>query len=89
MIAYEAKHETGRELLKKGFQDYFTDFPEFKIQVSKVTRSGDAIAIIDKTTGSHIAFEIEAKETVIWIARVEDNLVSEWRIFSDFNHLGE
>ena len=31
----------------------------------------------------------QAKETVIWIAKVEDNLVSEWRIFSDLDHLGE
>jgi ketosteroid isomerase-like protein len=89
MIAYERKPETGRELMREGFQGYFTDFPKYKIHVLKVARSGDDIAIIGKTTGSHIAPEIEAKETVIWIAKVEDNLVSEWRIFSDLDHLGE
>jgi ketosteroid isomerase-like protein len=89
MIAYEGKLETGRELMKEGFQGYFTDFPEYKIHISKVARSGDDIAIIGKTTGSHISPEIDAKETVIWTAKVEDNLVSEWRIFSDLDHLGE
>jgi hypothetical protein len=89
MIAFEGNAETGRELMREGFQGYFTDFPEYKIHVSRVARSGDAIAIIGKTTGSHIPPAIEAKETVIWIAKVEDNLVSEWRIFSDLDHLGE
>ncbi len=87
MIGYEGKIETGRKLIKEGFQGYFLDFPEYKIHVSKVARSRDDIAIIGKTTGSHIAPEIEAKETVIWIAKIEDNLVIEWRIFSDMDHL--
>ena len=73
----------GRETMKEGFRGYFEDFPEYKIHISKVTRSGSDIAIIGKTTGSHIPPEIEAQETVIWIAKIRDGLVSEWRIFTD------
>lgn len=86
MITYEGESEIGRELLRKGFQGYFTDYPGYKIHVEKVARSGNDIAIVGKTTGSHIPPEVEERETVILIAKIEGNLVAEWRIFSDMDH---
>jgi uncharacterized protein (TIGR02246 family) len=83
----EGDVSVGRETMKQGFAGYFEDFPEYRIHVSKVTRSGKDIAIVGTTTGSHIAPEIEAKETVIWIAKIRDGLVSEWRIFTDLDRL--
>jgi uncharacterized protein (TIGR02246 family) len=77
----------GRERMSEGFRGYFDDFPDYKIHVEKVTRSGKDIAIIEKTTGSHVAPAVEAKETVVWLATIEGDRVSEWRIFSDLNHL--
>ena len=77
----------GLERMREGFRGYFSEYPEYKIHVSKVTRSGNDIAIIGSTTGSHIPPEIEAKETVIWIAKIKGDLVSEWRIFTDLDHL--
>ena len=41
------------------------------------------MAVIGKTTGSHVPPEIEEREVVAWIAEVQDGLVSEWRIYSD------
>jgi uncharacterized protein (TIGR02246 family) len=86
MIAHKGEPEIGRELLKEGFESYFTDYPEYKIHVEKVARSGNDIAIVGKTTGSHILPEIEERETVIWIAKIEDILVAKWHIFSDMDH---
>lgn len=77
----------GRERMKEGFAQYFEAYPEYKIHISKVTRSGKDIAIIGTTSGSQIPPEVEAKETVIWIAKMKDQLVSEWRIFTDLDHL--
>ena len=73
--------------MKEGFAQYFEAYPEYKIHISKVTRSGKDIAIIGTTSGSQIPPEVEAKETVIWIAKMKDQLVSEWRIFTDLDHL--
>ena len=85
MIPDQGEPEVGREVMKKGFQGYFDDFPAYKIHIDKVARSGDDVAIVGKTTGSHIPPEIEAGETVIWIAKIEGQLVAEWRIFSDMD----
>ena len=78
---------TGRDKMKSGFEGYFSAYPAYRIPIEKVTRSGKDIAIVGKTTGSHISPEIETKETVIWIAKIEDNQVAEWRIFSDMDHI--
>jgi uncharacterized protein (TIGR02246 family) len=83
MITDRGDREIGREVMKEGFRGYFADYPEYKIHVEKVARSGNDIAIVGKTSGSHIPPRIEERETVIWIARIEDDLVAEWWIFSD------
>lgn len=87
MIAHNEEPDIGREIMREGFQSYFTQFPEYKIHIEKVTRSGNAIAMVGKTTGSHVPPEIEKKETVVFIATIEGNLVAEWRIFSDMDDI--
>ena len=89
-VGYErGDRATGRETMAKGFAEYFAAFPEYRIHVSKVLRSGDDIAIIGSTTGSHVAPELEARETLIWLARIEQGLVAEWRIYTDLVQIQE
>jgi len=68
---------------RDGWQDYFSAYPKYKIHVQHVLTSGDGVAIVGKTTGSHVPSEVEEKETVLWTAGIQDGLVSEWRIYSD------
>ncbi len=68
---------------RDGWQDYFSENPKYKIHVQRVLTSGDGVAIIGKTTGSHVPPEVEEHETVLWSAEIRDGLVSEWRIYSD------
>jgi ketosteroid isomerase-like protein len=68
---------------RDGWPSYFASFPEYKIHVQQVLTSGNGVAIIGKTTGSHVPPEVEEKETVLWTAKIEDGLVAEWRIYSD------
>lgn len=87
-VGYErGDRAQGRETMAKGFAEYFATFPEYRIHVSKVLRSGEDIATIGSTTGSHVAAELEARETLIWIARIEDGLVAEWRIYTDLDQI--
>jgi ketosteroid isomerase-like protein len=68
---------------RDGWQDYFSDNPDYRIHVQHVLTSGNGVAIIGKTTGSHLPPEVEEKETVLWTAEIRDGLVVEWRIYSD------
>ena len=69
--------------------DYFTDYPDYKIHVLQTLLSGNGVAIIGKTTGSHLAPDIEVLETVLWTAQVRDGMIAEWRIYSDLQDAKE
>ncbi len=68
---------------RQGWHDYFSDFPEYKIHVKNIFTGGNGVAIIGRTTGSHVLPEIEKKETVLWTAEILNGLVSQWRIYTD------
>ena len=74
---------------RQGWSDYFSSYPEYKIHVHNILTGGNGVAIIGKTTGSHIPPEVEEKETVLWTAEIRNGLVSEWRIYSDIEEAKE
>ena len=81
-VDYEGGGYAGRDDGRDNFAKYFELYPEYKIHVSEVLRSGKDIAILGTTTGSHVAAEVEADEVVLWVAEVEGDLVSSWRIYA-------
>lgn len=68
---------------RQSWPDYFTSYPEYTIHVQKVLRGGNGVAIIGRTTGSHVPPEVEEKWNILWTAEIRDNLVAEWRIYTD------
>ena len=68
---------------RQGWQDYFSAYPEYRIHVRHVVTSGDSVAILGETTGSHIPPEVEEIETILWTAETRNTLVAQWRIYSD------
>jgi uncharacterized protein (TIGR02246 family) len=81
-VDYAGDVERGRDQLRESFAEYFRLYPEYLIHVDEVLRSGKDIAILGTTTGSHVASEEEAGETVLWVAEVEGGLVASWRIYA-------
>jgi len=74
---------------RDGWQDYFSSYPKYRIHVHHVLMSGNGVAIIGKTTGSHVPPEVEEKETVLWTAEIRNGLVAAWRIYSDIEEAGK
>ena len=72
---------------RDGWPSYFSSYPKYKIHVQHVLTSGNGVAIIGKTTGSHVPPEVEGKETVLWTTEIRDGLVAEWRIYSDIEEV--
>lgn len=72
----------GPEAVRQSWNEYLLAYPNYKIFVQRVLRSGNGVAIVGQTSGSHLPSEIEREELVLWIAELEDGLVSDWRIYS-------
>ena len=60
---------------------YLAAYPEYKIHVHHALGGGEGVAIIGKTSGSHVGPEVEEHEILIWTAEVRDGLITEWRIY--------
>ena len=69
---------------RDGWEGYFSAYPKYRMHVQCILTGGNGVAIIGKTTGSHVPPEIEEKETVLWTAEIRDGLVAEWRLYTDF-----
>ena len=74
---------------RQGWEDYFTSYPDYRIHVERVLIGGDGVAIIGRTTGSHVPPEVEEHETVLWTAEIRGGLVAEWRIYTDIEEARE
>ena len=72
----------GEEAVKQSWNEYLSAYPEYKIHVQQVLTSGKGVAILGRTSGSHVPPEIERGELVLWVAEFEKGFVSEWRIYS-------
>ncbi|UCF09917.1 MAG: nuclear transport factor 2 family protein [Candidatus Bipolaricaulota bacterium] len=72
----------GRTAVEASWDEYLTAYPDYTILVQSVLRSGDGVAIVGQTEGSHLPRDIEREELVLWVAELENGLISGWRIYS-------
>lgn len=78
----EVRKVTCEEDARVGWERYWAVCPGYRIHVERVACGGNGVAVIGRTMGSHYPPEVEAQETVVWTAEVEDGLVAVWRIYS-------
>jgi ketosteroid isomerase-like protein len=74
----------GRVCRERDFMaGYLVEFPDYKIHIHHALQGGNGVAIVGKTTGSHVPPDVEEEGTLVWTAEIRDGLISEWRIYSD------
>jgi uncharacterized protein (TIGR02246 family) len=88
-VDYEGETYQGRDVMREGFAEYFENFPEYKIHVERVCVSGGDVALVAKTTGSHVPPELERDEILVFLAMISNGLVTQWRIYTDLEHVKE
>jgi hypothetical protein len=73
------KVSTPKELMVKGWKDFFVAFPHYKNTFSRIESSGNVVAIVGYAYWS----AEQPYDPVLWRARIEEDLVAEWRIYDD------
>jgi ketosteroid isomerase-like protein len=76
---------TGKLQAEAGWRGYFELCPEYMIHLCEVHQTPELVALVGRTTGSHLRLQRieEFRETLIWTAQVRGGLVAEWRIYND------
>jgi ketosteroid isomerase-like protein len=79
LIVREGEVVKGKEPNTKGWIDFFNQFPDYKNIFTRVESQDNLVIIIGYAKWS----KESSDDHVIWTAKIEDDLVAEWRIYAD------
>ena len=79
LIVREGDVVKGKESNTKGWIDFFNQFPDYKNIFTRVESQDNLVIII----GYAIWSKEPSEDHVIWTAKIEDDLVAQWRIYAD------
>jgi ketosteroid isomerase-like protein len=71
-------HE-GREVMKEGWRDFFSSYPDYKNIFTRVQVRDDLVIMIGHSTCSYEPLDGPA----LWTAKIHQGAVSEWRVYED------
>jgi ketosteroid isomerase-like protein len=63
----------------EGWKQFFETFPHYRNTFDQIRSEGEHVFVL----GSAYWSEEEPYDPVIWTARIENNLIAEWRIYED------
>ncbi|MEW6051500.1 MAG: nuclear transport factor 2 family protein [Candidatus Zixiibacteriota bacterium] len=69
----------GKAAMTNAWREFFKQFPDYKNTFMRVEARGDKVVMIGYATWSKGA----EPDPAIWVARIENGLVMEWRIYYD------
>jgi predicted SnoaL-like aldol condensation-catalyzing enzyme len=71
--------DKGKESMTKGWIEFFKSFPDYRNTFNRVESRDDMVILVGYAYWS----EEHKYDPAIWIARIKDDLVAEWRIYED------
>jgi ketosteroid isomerase-like protein len=72
-------HGGGKEVMVPGWQEFFELYPDYRNHFSTVISRENLVLVIGHSTCSNKILDGPA----IWTAKIENDLVAEWRIYLD------
>jgi len=78
-IDRQGEVDQGKESMTRGWREFFRSFPDYRNTFERVQSQGDLVVLYGYATWQSGG----EPDRAIWTARVEDDLVAEWRIFED------
>jgi ketosteroid isomerase-like protein len=75
----------GRAANVEAWRGYCGSWPAYVIYPRRMAQTGDTVAILGHTTGSHLglADEEESQLTLIWLCRERGGRVASWELIED------
>lgn len=78
-IDSEGEIDRGKDTMLKGWRDFFQEFPDYLNHFLIVESRDNLVLITGYSTCSYEPLDGPA----IWTAKVENDLLSEWRVYED------
>lgn len=78
-IDREGKTGHTKEIMARGWREFFRMFPNYRNTFTRIQSTDNLVVIV----GSAYWSEEQPYDPVIWTATIVDDLVQEWRVYSD------
>jgi predicted SnoaL-like aldol condensation-catalyzing enzyme len=69
----------GKASMLRGWTSFFAQFPHYFNTITRVESQGNLVVLHGYATWD----VVDAPDYAIWTARIENDLVAEWRIYAD------
>jgi uncharacterized protein (TIGR02246 family) len=76
-IDNEGNVTRGKNVMKEGWRDFFNKYPDYRNKFTAVTVLNNVVVMIGYSTCSFKPLD----GSNIWTARIQDEHVSEWRVY--------
>ncbi|MFH2142869.1 MAG: nuclear transport factor 2 family protein [Bacteroidota bacterium] len=79
---------SGKENLRQGWDKYFEWFPDYQIEIDRIYKKDNEVALFGYTSGPYKNIRTENNENfwripTSWIAIIENNKIKKWQVYSD------
>ncbi len=81
--------KSARPAIEDGWRQYLEMVPDYWIRVERTLSDGDTSVLIGEAGGTYVPRggtalrENEWRTPAVWVAKVREERVAEWRVFSD------
>lgn len=72
-------HSGGKESMVKGWAEFFSSYPDYRNHFSRIESRENLVLVIGHSTCSYKPLDGPA----LWTAKIENDLVAEWRVYLD------
>jgi ketosteroid isomerase-like protein len=85
LLVFDVEPVRGRDANIEAWVGYATSWPDYRIYAHETVEQDGKVAMLGHTTGSHLELpdDIEARETLIWVADITDGRLRTWQLVED------
>ena len=83
--------DSGRENMMKGWKEYFSMFPDYKVEIQNILQHGNLVAAFGFASGTYngrrgLVQENRIEMPAAWKAIVENKKIKLWQVYADWTN---
>ena len=74
---------TNKELIEKAWRNYFTIFPDYRIEIAEQINNEEHIILLGYASGTYKQNSRFWKIPAAWHVRLQENKINLWQVYAD------
>ena len=88
-IDSQGTKDCGRDKMRKGWEEYFRMFPDYRVEIQDILQDGNVVAVFGSASGTYsgkrgLVPENRIEMPAAWKAVVDNGKVKFWQVYADW-----